>query len=379
MGAYFAVFFLLIFLHFVEMFDRRWLLPIDLLALIVFVLFGGLRFETGNDWVFYRDFYDELPNILFQSAGGIDWNTFEPLYVLLSLVSKTFIDFGWFIFIIILFNGLVLFLFCQKNDAPFAGVFSIYFAWIYLASQMAAIRHSIAISFILISFHYALRARHIFAISFFLISIGFHFSTILFVPLYLLMHFKPKFITSFLLIFFSSLFFYLFFNSFFLDFFASMPIMSKVVFYVKTSSYSKISTGSVIYIALNLLFLFYLSRCEDSYLKSLSCWATVYLLSFQLGLWFYPVYWNRIMVLVVVFQASFLCINFINHKLFFYYIITIIICGLFLFKQLSDSASISYVPYQNVIIEEAFNVNNGEGERRFFEALDVHVDRNVNQ
>ena len=53
--------------------------------------------------------------------------------------------------------------------------------------------------------------------------------------------------------------------------------------------------------------------------------------------------------------------------------------GLYLFKQLSDPAYVSYVPYQNLVIEEAFNINVGDGERRFFNALDIHIDRNVNK
>ena len=379
MGAYFSIFFLLMLLHSAEIFDRRWSLPIDIFALIIFVLFGGLRFETGNDWVFYRDFYHELPNILLQSAGAIDWSIFEPLYVLLSLVSKVFFDFNWFVFFVVLFNGLVLFMFCKKNDAPFAGVFSIYFAWIYLASQMAQIRHSLAISFALISFHYALRGRYILVAFFFLASVGFHSSTVLFLPIYFLMRLKPRFMASYLLIIFSTLFFYLLFNYGFSEYLSSVPFLSKIEFYINTSNYSKISIGSLLYIVINLLFLFYLHRCEDSHLKYLSFWATVYLVVFQVGLWFYPIFWNRIMALVILFQASFLCYNFSKTKLLNIYFIVMVFSGLYLFKQLSDPAYVSYVPYQNLVIEEAFNINVGDGERRFFNALDIHIDRNVNK
>ncbi|MNF77464.1 hypothetical protein D3C84_596120 [compost metagenome] len=45
-------------------------------------------------------------------------------------------------------------------------------------------------------------------------------------------------------------------------------------------------------------------------------------------------------------------------------------------KFLLDPAFISYVPYQNVI-SQALGTDSGDGERRFYEALDAHIDRNV--
>jgi hypothetical protein len=46
-------------------------------------------------------------------------------------------------------------------------------------------------------------------------------------------------------------------------------------------------------------------------------------------------------------------------------------------KFLLDPAFVSYVPYQNVIFEALGNDSNGDGEQRFYEALDIHTDRNI--
>lgn len=45
-------------------------------------------------------------------------------------------------------------------------------------------------------------------------------------------------------------------------------------------------------------------------------------------------------------------------------------------KNFLDPAFVSYVPYQNVI-SEALGTDKGDGERRFYEALEAHIDRNV--
>ncbi|MCY1422672.1 hypothetical protein D9M71_383640 [compost metagenome] len=46
-------------------------------------------------------------------------------------------------------------------------------------------------------------------------------------------------------------------------------------------------------------------------------------------------------------------------------------------KFLLDPAFVSYVPYQNVLSVEVFGGSDEDGEERFYRALDIHQERNV--
>ncbi|MOA15191.1 hypothetical protein D3C78_1353390 [compost metagenome] len=46
-------------------------------------------------------------------------------------------------------------------------------------------------------------------------------------------------------------------------------------------------------------------------------------------------------------------------------------------RLLLDPAFVSYVPYQNVLSVEVLGGRDENGEERFYKALDVHVERNV--
>lgn len=382
MLTYLALAFFLWAISFATMIERRERTSLSFISLAVFIVFAGFRFETGNDWVIYRDAYDSLPNFLFESINTIDWFQFEPLYVVLSFLLKPILDFQFFQLAVVTFNALVLFWFCRKNETPFSGIFALYFCWIYLATQMATIRYSIAISFLLFALNFGLRKRFFFSMFFAVIAVGFHYSAALFIPIVYFSQRKFDFKAVFFLI---TLLMALAVGIKFelADYLLNLGASEKINLYVLMSNYSTISAGSVIFIFINLGMIYFFSTKKFAATFSperarLLILSTIYLLIFQIFLWFIPVFWGRVMILVITLQ--FLgCFNYFKkHQSYAFFGLTALISMVVLYRQISDPAAISYVPYQNYIIDKVFQEDISDGEDRFYEALYIHMDRNVN-
>ena len=53
---------------------------VDIIALLVFVLVAGQRFETGNDWVIYRDHFSAMQNYMTRGSEQLaDFPDFHAL------------------------------------------------------------------------------------------------------------------------------------------------------------------------------------------------------------------------------------------------------------------------------------------------------------
>ena len=128
MTFYIVVFFVLWGGGFASVLMGRRLILFDCVALAIFILIAGQRFETGNDWLVYRNHYADLQRFgIFDIAtNGI--SEFEPFYVITAWIFGVFFDFQEFLLVVALFNGVVLYWFVRKWRANFSGVVAIYYS-----------------------------------------------------------------------------------------------------------------------------------------------------------------------------------------------------------------------------------------------------------
>ncbi|MNK83368.1 hypothetical protein D3C87_1031800 [compost metagenome] len=355
--------------------DSRDSRALDFCALMLFVLFSGLRFETGNDWLIYKQDYESIEVSDF--FAFVQASSFEPLYLAVTFIFSQVVSFQTFLFLVSVFNGFILYRFCRFFGAGFSGVGAVCFCWTYLATNMATIRFSLSISLVLLAVLCWLEKDKFKSIFYTCLSVGFHSFSLAFMPLLLLSRVELKASMVFLILSGGVVFGLSF--SYLLDsgLFSYIPFSEKLLFYSEKSARSGISIGSLFYVALNGFFMICLFRDRfESVLLNLARWSTLILLALQVGMWFLPVFWNRYQVLTVLIQAVYISFNFVRRGFMLETLALMLISLLVLAKFLLDPAFVSYVPYQNVI-SEVFGTDRGDGERRFYEALDAHIDRNV--
>lgn len=355
--------------------DSRDSRALDFCALMLFVLFSGLRFETGNDWLIYKQDYESIEVSDF--FAFVQASSFEPLYLAVTFIFSQVVSFQTFLFLVSVFNGFILYRFCRFFGAGFSGVGAVCFCWTYLATNMATIRFSLSISLVLLAVLCWLEKDKFKSIFYTCLSVGFHSFSLAFMPLLLLSRVELKASMVFLILSGGVVFGLSF--SYLLDsgLFSYIPFSEKLLFYSEKSARSGISIGSLFYVALNGFFMICLFRDRfESVLLNLARWSTLILLALQVGMWFLPVFWNRYQVLTVLIQAVYISFNFVRRGFMLETLALMLISLLVLAKFLLDPAFVSYVPYQNVI-SEVLGTDRGDGERRFYEALDAHIDRNV--
>lgn len=114
------------------------------LSSFIVLIFIGLRYELGVDWLFYRDFYN----------GGTITLTVEPGYQLLSLAfHQTGASFWFFTFLITLLSVISL-NYIFKNYSPYPAFLSSIYFIISFGFNIEALRQILAVA----CFYIALRA-----------------------------------------------------------------------------------------------------------------------------------------------------------------------------------------------------------------------------
>ncbi|MHC8315350.1 EpsG family protein [Pseudomonas sp. LB3P31] len=346
---------------------------LDFFALLLFVLFAGLRFETGNDWLIYKQDYELIQVSDFFAYAKA--STFEPLYLAATFVSSQIVSFQVFLFLVSVFNGFVLQRFCRFFGAGFSGVGAICFCWTYLATNMATLRFSLSTSMVLLAVLFWLERHRFKSIFISFLSVGFHTFSVVFVPLLLLSEVKLKAGLAFLTLSAGVLFGLSFNYLVGSGLFSYIPFSEKLLLY--TENQSPMSIGSLLYVVLNGFFMICLFRDRiESELLNLVRWSTLILLSLQVGMWFLPVFWNRYQVITVAIQAVYVSFKFVKRGFMLETFILMVISLAVLAKNFLDPAFIAYVPYQNVI-SQTLSATKGDGEQRFNEALDAHIERNI--
>lgn len=160
-------------------------------AIIIFFVFFGFRGFILSDWTtYYPYFYDcDLNDILEWYPGSEDhW---EPGFTLLCLICKSILREYFFLQIVcsIIVTGLLLRFFRLRVD-NIALALMIYIVFEGLVISTNLMRNSIAIVIFLNAIPYIEQRKFLPYLSLILLAMTFHFSAIIYLPLYIFFHIR---------------------------------------------------------------------------------------------------------------------------------------------------------------------------------------------
>lgn len=149
-----------------------------LLVILFFWILSFVRWETGTDWDPYY--------LYFQSNETIDdfsKTQFEPFYLYINYIVKSFTDYYWFLLLVI--GGLIYSLTAPTiyKYSPFPFVSLV----VYLMLRKADIffvRESIALACCLFSLRYMINKKFLKFILCIIVGMQFHRSVVIFIPAY---------------------------------------------------------------------------------------------------------------------------------------------------------------------------------------------------
>ena len=160
--------------------------------MIIFVLFKGLRWDTGTDFPqFLAVFkYSDWDNIFRYWRYGTNSELLEPGYVFLNVLIKTFLP--HYTFFLLITNAFIIYAF-NKLILQFVPEYRMTtFALMMIATEMYPVRQTIATAILCFSFIYLYQRK----VKYYLISVIcaylIHKSSIILLPLYLINYIKVR-------------------------------------------------------------------------------------------------------------------------------------------------------------------------------------------
>ena len=163
---------------------------INYFAIIIYILFFGLRGFVGWDWYNYYPYFNKLPIL---SHFSFESSRFEIGFTLFAVIIKTINpDYHFFIFINCLVNIILLFIFLKKYTSSRLMIFSllIFIVMEGLTLELNLLRNSKSVLLFLISLRYIEDRKLIKFLLLNITGIFFHWSAIIYLPLYFFLHKK---------------------------------------------------------------------------------------------------------------------------------------------------------------------------------------------
>jgi len=171
-------------------FDKKSIQLLNSIAGLTFILFFGFRGLIGWDWHSYFPFYKALPTIFqFNSMERI----YEPGFCLFASLIKTINpSYHFFIFINTLIDFILLHIFYKRYLPPYlyAFAFAIFIVMGGLVFELDLLRNIKGLLLFLVSIRYIENRKIIPFLILNLIGLSFHWSSIIFFPLYFFIHKK---------------------------------------------------------------------------------------------------------------------------------------------------------------------------------------------
>lgn len=167
------------------------------LLLLIIGLFGGLRYETGQDWDAYTDYFQDVDlsyDIVESYFSNLLNLRFEIGYFFLNYIVK-YLGFDyWFLFLFsALFCSFALYAFTSKLEGNKFYILIVYISYSFLLLQFAQVRQAISLSFFLLGCaSYINTNNKKKAILIGLIGLLFQFSGLIYILLLLLVFYYPK-------------------------------------------------------------------------------------------------------------------------------------------------------------------------------------------
>jgi hypothetical protein len=154
------------------------------LLILITIILGGIRWETGTDWVNYYNFFH------YNASTWKDYHkNFEISYNLLNFIINKYFNSYTLLLIIMSFFVIVL----RYNTIKLISVYPIMSYYLFFCDNiggMFAVRQTLAISIVLTSIYYIHKKNKILFILITILAISFHLSMIIWFISYPLYHKK---------------------------------------------------------------------------------------------------------------------------------------------------------------------------------------------
>jgi len=166
---------------------------ISLLLFLILVIVAGTRIGVKGDFYNYVDTFNHY--YLFSDVFSYSSHSKEPIYMLLSVFSHNFLNVEFFFFIIASISMFFTFKSYFKYTKYYLFSISIYLSFFFIVRDMGAIRAGVAYSIFIYSLSFLVDKKYAKFLFLTFISAGFHITTILALPISLLIIYGSKKIT----------------------------------------------------------------------------------------------------------------------------------------------------------------------------------------
>lgn len=385
MGTYLLAITFIAFLALIEVYSKVKFIP-AIIACIFTILFAGLRYETGFDWVEYENYFELTLPFFSNSVQYISPNlVVEPGFTYFVALVRT-LDFSFqaFLLLISLINMAVIYFASKRYTQYVAFVFLVYFGFSYLSGQMAAIRQTLSYSFILISLIEKDRKKIGSSIFFSAIAVSVHTFSVVLVPFIFL---RIKILPTFWVAVLAVLGVITAYSGFYvIPFIADnlVPILGIEFLNTKLSMYSnyegyELSIASLSFIPLHIMAYYLLITNKyqkyniDNNFHNFAVCCTLLSIFSHSYLGVFPAFWNRLSYMTFLIQA--IALTAIYRTQMRKTIVSIGLTGgawvagaAIITYTLDTPTSLPYLPYQNAVVVWATG-NLGDGRARYAYAL----------
>jgi hypothetical protein len=163
---------------------------VKLLSVLGILIFFGFRGFISWDWTAYYPAFRDIPQLFSLNAAAFKVTRFEPGFVIYISILKFFCNnYHFFIFISTLIDLLILLLVLKRfNSGNFSLSFLLFlvFGGFYLETDL--LRNAKSIMLFFLSLKYLSERKMLPYMLLNLVGCMFHFSSILFIPLYFFLH-----------------------------------------------------------------------------------------------------------------------------------------------------------------------------------------------
>ena len=189
---YYIIFCLIVILYLLGEFNRRWCLALLIISAIMLAYIAAFRGEgVDRDYIGYIELYNATMPISYYLSNPVEFINKDPAFVIISSVIKYSLnDKVIYLFVIFAVLGVVLKAVAIKRISSF-WLLSIllYYSNYYLLHEMTQIRVGMACGFLLLSIPSIVDKKPSRYLLYMAAATMFHYSALIFLPLYFL---NPK-------------------------------------------------------------------------------------------------------------------------------------------------------------------------------------------
>lgn len=317
---------------------------VEYFFLLLLVIFVGLSYQIGGDWIWY------LRN--FEIFGNINFLEFNYSY------NYGFVFINWFFYkigasyyFVKIFCALLLvisikFFFTSfKIDRLLA--YCIFFPLGIVVISMGFVRQGCALSFLMISLTFLLNKKYLQSYIFFLIGVSFHKSMLIFFPILYIISPKYKLIIPFILL----IFIYFFYDH--------LSHLIKIYLGSEKGVHYDVSRGSYVRTIMTLmpavLFITFFNTFDIQIIaKKILLYFSIFIIIISFLTILYPTFVDRILLYLVFFQAiiySLFCELFsLKNKMYLKSIFVLIYLFILNFFLNFGFHANFWIPYKNILL-----------------------------